>query len=1390
MSQALSSCAARTRSATPRPRAAGWALTALAALASGVCVALCAAAGASAADVNPFVEVFGGAATPSFSDPEALAVEQSSGDLLVVDAGAGTVSRFKPNGEAAPFSALGTNVIDGKDGPGAQPCVDEPSSCDATPQNGLSFGAAPEVQVAVDESGGVTNGDIYVTQSSGKAVDIFAASGEYLGRLTSYEGETNEVQKFANPAVEYTLTISGMGTTAPISTKQTGAAICEQYLQPVIGTGNCSGSGLSFAKSAKTITFIGALADKHVPAIEVRAVSNGSLIENAAITTEGGPGPVAFGESCGVAVGATGKLWVSDYSGAKLYAFTPLVNPPVTSDNSSVLSTGVYHCPLALGAGPTAGYIFEAAYEGPVYKVAESNGARQYEVASGANTTLAVDPANGRLYVATGSEAVEYDASGAASASASASSTLSAASHVEGVAIDGASGEVYVSRAGETHVEVFGSPVSAPTVTTGPASNVTAETATVSGEVDPEGTAVEECYFEYGETSKYGMTKECVEEPSQIGGGTTNVAVHADLSGLAGGVVYHYRLVASNKSARSAGADESFEFAVPEVEGEYATAVGATGANLGALLSPKGTATEYHFEYGTSASYGSSTATLPGRGESAEPVQAHIGELLPETTYHYRFVAISGTWTAESGDQTFTTQGPGGPLTLLDGRQWELVSPPEKYGAAIKAQANGGSVIQASESGDAITYIASNPVEAKPEGNSSPEPSQIVARRAPGGGWANRTLNPANEDVHQLPVGTGLEYRAFSEDLSRAILQPYGTTPLSPSATKERAPYLRDEAACSEGSASCFTPFLTRADTMPGAEWDPNPPDAVPGLILNVTFEEATPDLSHSVLSSSVKLLEDGGEPSMYGSGKDGLYEWSSEGQLQFVSINAAGQAATGELAGIRNGISGDGSRVIWCEGSCGRKPLLMRDTATGETLTIASGAGASYEAHFQAATEDGSKIFYTVEPTYPQKQLWVCETVEVNGKLECAATEIAPTTVGLTLGINDAGTTVYFVSTAALAGAAEAGANNLYVAHLEGGKWESRFIAKLSSEDVHDWGRDVGTGEGLYLMTASAAPDGRYLEFMSDRSLTGYDNHDAVSGEPDQEVFLYDDQTQKLVCASCDPTGARPDGSYLSFDDETLVNKQNVWSGNWVAASVPGWDLLGLQKAPRQFRFLSDQGRVFFNSSDSLVPQDNNGQQDVYEYEPSGTGSCPRAEGCVNLISSGKSGQESVFLESSASGNDVFFVTTEQLTSQDTDTAFDVYDAHVCSSAVPCTQTPVSPPPCSSGESCKPAQTPQPSIFGAPASATFTGAGNLAPAAPATRKVTGSNARQKLRRTLKACGRKQARNERKLRQCRKRARSRYAKAARRGGHEQSRGHAARAPRSWNHGSTDNRGGR
>ena len=138
-----------------------------------------------------------------------------------------------------------------------------------------------------------------------------------------------------------------------------------------------------------------------------------------------------------------------------------------------------------------------------------------------------------------------------------------------------------------------------------------------------------------------------------------------------------------------------------------------------------------------------------------------------------------------------------------------------------------------------------------------------------------------------------------------------------------------------------------------------------------------------------------------------------------------------------------------------------------------------------------------------------------------------------------------------------------------------------------------------------------------------------------------------------------------------------------------------------------------------------------------------PEAHGCIGLISSGTSSEESAFLDASAAGpggqeaEDVFFITSSRLVSQDTDSAYDVYDAHICSTAVPCpTSAPVSPPPCTA-ESCRAAPTPEPGVFAAPPSSTLTGNGNtttspLSP--PSPQPLTTA---QKLSKALEACKKK-----------------------------------------------------
>jgi hypothetical protein len=290
----------------------------------------------------------------------------------------------------------------------------------------------------------------------------------------------------------------------------------------------------------------------------------------------------------------------------------------------------------------------------------------------------------------------------------------------------------------------------------------------------------------------------------------------------------------------------------------------------------------------------------------------------------------------------------------------------------------------------------------------------------------------------------------------------------------------------------------------------------------------------------------------------------------------------------------------------------------------------------------------------------------------------------------------------------------------------------------------------------ARVSPNGRWLAFLSAAELTGYDTHDAVSGQPDVEVYLYDAASGALVCASCNPTGARPVGGKREGGSSL--------EGLWVAASVPSWtapprDFGSL--AAHQPRYLSDSGRLFFNSTDALVAQDVDGVGDVYEYEPAGVGGCasssatfaPSAGGCVNLVSAGVSPVASEFLDASETGGDVFFRTQSRLAPQDYDTSFDVYDAHECTAGTPCLPRVTQPPPCQTEVSCKAAPTPQPTLYGAPASATFSGTGNLAPATPTAKPKVLTRAQQ-FAKALKACRRKHDKHKRAT--CERQTRKRY----------------------------------
>ena len=156
--------------------------------------------------------------------------------------------------------------------------------------------------------------------------------------------------------------------------------------------------------------------------------------------------------------------------------------------------------------------------------------------------------------------------------------------------------------------------------------------------------------------------------------GVTDTSAHAvtqQITGLSGATAYCYRVTAQNPAGSAAGAVVGFTTTTPGSGGAggdaptvstgSATAITATAANLHGTVTPNGSATAYHFDYGPDATYGSATpAQDAGAGSATIPVAGAVVGLTPSTEYHYRLVAESDAGRTEGRDMTFTTAAPGG----------------------------------------------------------------------------------------------------------------------------------------------------------------------------------------------------------------------------------------------------------------------------------------------------------------------------------------------------------------------------------------------------------------------------------------------------------------------------------------------------------------------------------------------------------------------------------------------------------------------------------------------------------------------------------------------------------------------------------------------------------
>jgi DNA-binding beta-propeller fold protein YncE len=788
---------------------------------------------------------------------------------------------------------------------------------------------------------------------------------------------------------------------------------------------------------------------------------------------------------------------------------------------------------------------------------------------------------------------------------------------------------------------------------------------------------------------------------------------------------------------------QSFVFP-PAVVSETASDVGAESATIGAEIDPHGNVTHYVFQYSLDStaecSVSHACAEVPLGGGELEASEADLAaavtvKLLPGTTYHFRVLASSNcnpevpSEVCESvgEDRTFTTL-PMGSTGPLDGRAYELVSPPSKDGGEVLTPSpfalhcclpgveNEHFPMQTAADGESVVY------EGQPFSAGGPalDENEYLATRAAGSGWGSASpgLSPALSSR-----GDEQGYKAVSPDLARAII--YQIRPaLAPEALENGGVPYANLYLQSTANPSALTPLLTAASVTVALHRQPG--NSRDKLVLR--FAGASSDFERIFFEANDALTPDAPEG-------NNVYEWEG-GHLHLVNVLPSGTPEAGGMVGSGNelgsvdpdyshAVSDDGTHVFWTAGN-GR--VYLR--ADGESVKIPD------PGKFVTASQNGSKLLLNDGELYDLQSEELTDLTDKQGGFQ-----------GI-LGASEDLSKIYFVDTADLTDEeanaqkvkAGAGEYNLYLWH----NGAATFIARLTIEDNATYIAGLKSGSGDWRAspadrTAQASPDGRYLAFMARDSLTGYDSNGCGSGANENcyEVFEYDASTNRLTCASCNPTGESPLGSSTL----SVIN--------------PGSRLL------RQPTSVSTNGRVFFNSLDTLSQQDKNGSiQDVYEYEADGVGSCVRVDGCVSLISSGEGETSAEFVDATPSGGDAFFTTRSQMVPQDPDDLIDLYDArepHVPGERVGSVPE-ATGQECSSSDECRTSASSSPPSGGTPLSSTLSGVGNLVPPSvplPSVAQSSLPTRAQLLARALKVC--QKQRGKKKRATCAAKARKRYA---------------------------------
>lgn len=507
---------------------------------------------AFAGDTHLFEGSFDGSATPagSFNFPGRMAIDESADVLYVIDAFNGAVVKLDISGSPesptpADFSALGSPALDGA---GA-------GEADETPQGSLNL--SPDADIAVDNSGGATDGNVYVASESG-FLYAFGATGAFLYALDGSDPDGSDplegtptssldspcgvavgsdgsiyvsgyfaaaVRKFtpAGGSASYASEISTEASACHIAVDSTGSLYVNHYGSDVERY-DASGSSLGVIDPGPA-NAVAVAPDDHV------YVDRGDRIveydPTGAQISEFGAG--RLGGSLGVAVGGSANsVFASDTSTNAIHVFGPLtfVDPPTVEVDPPA-------DPAATSADLT-GRVNPQGFETAAHF--------EYSLDGGAWAPLATHDSSTDPDLANSTSDVEL--------TDQATGLQPNRDYQVRLVASNPGGET-ISTPADFHTDA-----QAPVAVTRPHApdHVTTDGATIYGEVDARNSATT-YYFDYSTDPALPPGQTASVPVSQDGdagaGGETKVSER--LEGLAADTTYYYRLTASNATGTDVG---------------------------------------------------------------------------------------------------------------------------------------------------------------------------------------------------------------------------------------------------------------------------------------------------------------------------------------------------------------------------------------------------------------------------------------------------------------------------------------------------------------------------------------------------------------------------------------------------------------------------------------------------------------------------------------------------------------------------------------------------------------------------------------------------------------------------------------------------------------------